>query len=372
MSKTERRVFLAVIDFWSPATPSEISVRARMDIRTVSTMLGRLIHRGAVVSEGKGRKLKYSASERLYSIYFKLRRNRDKASVVHNLIRFMNAFYTTESSEVLFFDLIRTMDEFSSITDGFLGSLNDHLVMSTHLPQVSLDEIQTEVESMRQSQLKTRINKAFCTQDFHKVIQIVDDVRSSHYSETTQLQRSFILQTLLMKAIAQQKVEAFNDALSSLNEMDDVFHIDPSPELKIWMIWGLFVKGKIYKLMGKFGDALLIYEEVTDRCNPKKSIEMQTCIAHALVCIGEILMLQNERTAALSIFEEVVERFSASDVSQLQIQVSHALVCKVLILVESNDTTSSMRFTSIEATINFIDHSRHSGEMHLSLKNILH
>lgn len=93
-AKTERRVYLAVIDLWQASSTGEIAARARMDVRPVSTLLGRLVDRGAVVVEGSGRKRRYAAAERLYGIYYKLRRERDEAAVVRSLIRFMAAFYT--------------------------------------------------------------------------------------------------------------------------------------------------------------------------------------------------------------------------------------------------------------------------------------
>ena len=93
-AKTERRVYLAVLDLWQPSTPKEITSRARLDVRTVSTMLSRLVDRGAVIAEGGGRKRLYSGAERLYGIYYKLRRERDDAAVVSNLIRFMAVFYS--------------------------------------------------------------------------------------------------------------------------------------------------------------------------------------------------------------------------------------------------------------------------------------
>lgn len=93
LPKTERRVFLAIADLWQPSTTGEIAARARMDVRTVSTMLGRLVERGAVVWSGTGRKRFYDAAERLYSIYYKLRRERDEASIVQGLLHFMAVFY---------------------------------------------------------------------------------------------------------------------------------------------------------------------------------------------------------------------------------------------------------------------------------------
>ena len=92
-AKTERRVYLAVIDLWQPSSAHEIAARARKDIRTVSALIARLVDRGAVLVEGTGRKRKYAAAERLYSIYYKLRRERDEAELVRNLIQFMTVFY---------------------------------------------------------------------------------------------------------------------------------------------------------------------------------------------------------------------------------------------------------------------------------------
>ena len=95
LAKGERRVYIAVIDLWQRSSTGEVAARARMDVRAVSTLLGRLVNRGAVIAEGSGKKRRYAAAERLYSIYYKLRRERDEATVVENLIRFMVAFYGT-------------------------------------------------------------------------------------------------------------------------------------------------------------------------------------------------------------------------------------------------------------------------------------
>ena len=98
LAKTERRVYLAVIDLWQPSSASEVAARARVDIRVASTMLGRLVERGAVIRQGRARKRLYAAAEPLYSIYYKLRRERHEAVVVENLIRFMVACYRVDDS----------------------------------------------------------------------------------------------------------------------------------------------------------------------------------------------------------------------------------------------------------------------------------
>ena len=102
LGKTERRIYIAVLDLWQHSTPGEIAARARTDVRVVSTMLGRLVERGALVVKGGGRKRKYAAAEPLYCIYYKLRRGRGKSAIVENLIRFMSVFYSEEEWAQIF------------------------------------------------------------------------------------------------------------------------------------------------------------------------------------------------------------------------------------------------------------------------------
>ena len=116
LPKTERRVFLAIADLWEPSTTGEIADRARMDVRTVSTMLGRLVKRGAVLPDETAKKRLYAVVERLYSIFYKLRRERNEASIVQGLLHFMAIFYSADKMAKLFgaLDLeaaIRTSDE---------------------------------------------------------------------------------------------------------------------------------------------------------------------------------------------------------------------------------------------------------------------
>lgn len=92
-ARTERRVYVALIDLWRPSTSQEIADRARLDIRTTSALLGRLADRGAVVFETIAKKRRYTAADRLHSLCYRLRRERDHAVDLRGLFRFMDAFY---------------------------------------------------------------------------------------------------------------------------------------------------------------------------------------------------------------------------------------------------------------------------------------
>ena len=93
LSGHKRRVYIALAYLWQPSSASEVASRARLDIRVVSTMLGRLVADGVVENVSNGTRGRYAVVERLMCIYFKLRRQREGAAVVQRLSRFMSAYY---------------------------------------------------------------------------------------------------------------------------------------------------------------------------------------------------------------------------------------------------------------------------------------
>ena len=139
-AKTERRVYLSVIDLWQPSSTGEIAARARMDVRSVSTLLGRLVNRGAVAVEGSGRKRLYVAAERLYSIFYKLRRERDEAEVVRNLVIFMMAFYNDEETAGTFMNPNSETIQSSSIHDGIERAVSELRKIGSLPPGMTMEE----------------------------------------------------------------------------------------------------------------------------------------------------------------------------------------------------------------------------------------
>ena len=91
----ERRVYLALADLWKPALTKEIADRARIETSKCSAQLTRLVERGAVqVAGGTIRRKQYYLTERLYNIYYLLRRNRRPDHLIEALIRFMASYYS--------------------------------------------------------------------------------------------------------------------------------------------------------------------------------------------------------------------------------------------------------------------------------------
>ena len=98
----ERQVYLALANLWEPATTREIADRVRLDTNKCSAHLLRLVSRGAVevVGGGDRRKL-YCLTQRLFNIYYLLRRSRTPNPLVNALIRFMDAYYSPSELQTL-------------------------------------------------------------------------------------------------------------------------------------------------------------------------------------------------------------------------------------------------------------------------------
>jgi tetratricopeptide (TPR) repeat protein len=91
---TERKIFAALLEAWDPATAKQVSDAARVTTNTASAMLSRLTERGAVIkSPGFGKTALYSASERLFNIYYLMRRRSHPSSRVRALVSFMTDYY---------------------------------------------------------------------------------------------------------------------------------------------------------------------------------------------------------------------------------------------------------------------------------------
>ena len=323
LAKTERRVYLAAIDLWRPSSTAEIAVRARMDVRTVSTMLGRLVERGAVTAEGSGRKRLYSAAERLYSIYYKLRRERDEAAVVENLIRFMVVFYNEEERAEMFPKLIQEAAESPVLREGIERALH-------HLMQTQ-KEINTTLQKIHKA-LK-EINIALEEKAFERVIEIADQALASlsaNSSESSnagssELSKSDEAFLWLSKVLAYLGLGDFKTAIAACDEMLDRFGDSDESEIQSWIAAALIYKGDVRRELGDCEGAIATFNEVVERFGNINTPKIQERVAVALVFKGIVRKILGDFGAAIATFKEVVERFSDNSAPELQRWIARAL-----------------------------------------------
>ena len=364
--RTERRVYVAVIDLWQLSKPGEIAARARINTRVVSTMLGRLVSRGAVTTEGSGKKRLYRATEPLYSIYFKLRRERNEAAIVENLIRFMFVFYNEEEQVEMFERLRLEAAESFAIREGLdravaalpqFGSLYSDAVgpavkeprptkdvLSAHLsPLQAVGSAQPSVTIKEwYEQLSQDIEMAFRDGAFEKVIKIVDQAVGSRSSDSSQVPDSFAVWALHKKADAHQHLSNFKAAIAVYDEVIKRVGVSDEPSVQ-WRITTTMVsKGDALGKLGDLEAAISAYNDAVERVGASGEPHVQWRVATALVSKGDALGKLGDLEAAISAYDEVVERFGASEVTEVQEMVAIALIFKALSRAKSGDSEAAI------------------------------
>jgi Tfp pilus assembly protein PilF/DNA-binding MarR family transcriptional regulator len=90
----ERKVFVTLLEAWDPSSAKQVAEAARVAINLASAALNRLSERGMVEkSPGPGRSILYHAAERLFNIYYLMRRRTHPSDRVRALVAFMTQYY---------------------------------------------------------------------------------------------------------------------------------------------------------------------------------------------------------------------------------------------------------------------------------------
>ena len=331
LAKTERRIYVSVIDLWQPSKPREIAARARMDIRVVSTMLGRLVDRGAVIVEGSGRKRLYAAAERLYCIYYKLRRERDEAAVVRNLIHFMAVFYSEAELCEMSGKLIAEGVRSPAIRKGIEWAIAempqvDSVFSIMARPSMEGPSDQTAaINNGWAEQLFQKIAAAFEAGTFEKTIEMVDKVFASQSANWSLMPPPLIARAFLMKAVAHEALGDSEAAIAAFDEVIERFGASEAPEIQVPMAVTLFCKGVTRGDLGDFEAAIAAFDEVIKRLGASEAPGIQLLVANALFYKGFARGELGEPEAAIAAFDEVIERFGASEAPEIQVLVARAL-----------------------------------------------
>ena len=341
LAKTERRVYIAVIDLWQPSTTGEIAARARMDVRAVSALLGRLVNRGAVIPKGSGKKQQYVAAERLYSIYYKLRREHDEAAVVQNLIHFMVAFYSESELAEMSGAFVAEAAQSRAIREGIERAVAElpeldrifsdirRPVMEGSQPgKVELSASLTVTDSEEAEQRLQEIFATFAKGEFEKVVETVDQAFTARSANLPRVPESLIARAFHIKAMAYEELDDSQAAVAAYDEVVTRFGTSDSPEVQGPVAWALDRKGDAERERGELGAAVAAYDEVVTRFGTSDSPEVQGPVAWALDRKGNTERERGELGAAVAAYDEVVTRFGTSDSPEVQGPVAWALYDK--------------------------------------------
>ena len=300
----ERRVYLALADLWKPATAREIADRARLETSKCSAHLARLTERGAVeVTGGSARRKLYYVAERLYNIYYLMRRSRGPSPLIEALIRFMEGYYSPVELKEFGVRMAREASGFDGETLGVYRIAFEQLV---RLP--SLEVHREELLSL------ARATFADWTGDL--------SIPSAPPS---------LAKELVGKALTLAEAGRFQDAIDACDEVVRRFGASGTGAFPVAVAMALFGKVAFLSELNRPEEALAACDEVLRRFRGNDAPEILPGIAGALVNKGSVLLTLNRPEEALAVWGEVERRFGTSDSPMLRDWLKTALLGKAKI-----------------------------------------
>ena len=307
LPKRERRAYVAAISLWQPSSTSEIAARARMDIRLASSMLGRLVERGALVATGGSRKRRYAAAERLYCLYYKIRRKRDEAAVVQMLIRFMTIFYSKTRGHDMIAKLITQIRHDPMIREGMIRAVLDDPTILESAPEAAI---------------------AACDRGIH--------------DENIELPRKARL--MLMSGVALHHQGMYKAAMEVYQDVIDYFAKEAAPEARDAVAIALFNKGPAMQQLNNTEAAIAIYDEVVATYEPDQDM-LDVVLAAIINRAGLHVRLGRCHLDALESYEDVIGRCDCDERPFLTKHVAQAMLNKGTLQAMNPDTWKSSLVT---------------------------
>ena len=324
----ERRVYLVLADLWKPATTREIAARARLETSKCSAQLTRLIERGVVqVMGGTARRKQYYLTERLYNIYYLLRRSRGQDSLIKALIQFMESYYSGTELRDIGAHIAREAGSFG----GEMQSLA-RIALAQMIKLPALDGHREELLAM----IPEGFTEVFERDSVPSNVESKTSVGVEQYprredqgSEDTNEQAEFLAaKEIFDEAVALKNQDRPEEALSAFDEVVHRFAESEMPMVSQLVVLALFERGLTLNYLDRPEDELTAYDEVVRRFGDSKTPDLLEAVAMALRGKGVILDRLNRPEDALATFDEVVRRFGDSEMPALLESVALAIFGK--------------------------------------------
>lgn len=285
LSKTERRVYLALIDLWQPSTTAEIAARAMQEVRVVSSLLGRLVKRGAVTYEGSGQKRLYAATQRLYGIYYKLRRQRDEAPVVRSLVQWMTVCFTSDKPPAPADTLAEEAIQSKAIREGFLRP-----------------------ERAEASELIKKALECSTGNDPATAIALCEEV-AHRFGDHEGLPLSLAM-ALTIKGMVHENLEHWDDAIAAYDEIERL-PSDDKPEVRAVTCMALANKVRALGRAGRLEAALAAHSNLNSRFGEDRSAKVREQVAAALLHKGSVYAQMGRNEDAVAAWDQVVASYGS-------------------------------------------------------------
>ena len=335
----ERRVYLALAELWKPATAREVAERARTETSKCSAQLRRLMGRG-VVSDAGGtdRRKQYYVSERLYNIYYLLRRSRGMDSLVGALVQFMDAYYSPTELQEIVDEMVaelgavdphtrliyqRALERFSSLP-----------TLAWHFYQRHRDHLPGEVRTVTEeaSALLEQGGDKFKNGDLHGALTVLEDLLKKFRKHTVPTVQDSVVKALVNKGIILIRLERGEEAMVAFDEAVDRFRAAGSPELRPVVATALVNKSFYLSGVGRTQDAIAVCDKLIAKFATDGSDPVAEPVATALFNRANMLGEMDRAEEALVAYDELQNRFGSSESVGVLVPVVNGQVNKAVTL----------------------------------------
>ena len=349
----ERRVYLALARLWKPATTKEIADQARLNTNTCSALLRRLAGRGAVtIDGGTARRRQYYITERLYNIYYLMRRSRGMAPLVEALIQFMASYYSAQELVEFGLRMARDAELADSHSRRILQQAFEDLISLPEMEQqmqhllelLTHDDVVSQFGSIITSksaikflimgfeELEEKILKSDRPED---MLDYLDQFVQKSWPKQNPEKAIRAVIALIFKGRLLHENERLEEALAVYEDINTRFgsiHI-----FHPYVVSVLPFKGFLLSQMERFDEAVETFDKFINRIAPNGHSQL---LGQTLVDKGIVLGISGRIEDAIEVFDEVTSQFGPLNSSATAELVAKALVFKGTFLAREGKTLS--------------------------------
>lgn len=347
----ERRVYLALASEWKPATARAVGERARMETSKTSAQLARLMRRGAVSQKGgTSRRKQYYVSERLYNIYYLLRRSRGADGLVAALVQFMDAYYSSSELRGIVDDMVAELDDLDPrqrfIYESAFEQFSKLPELAWHFFQEHPDHVPAHVRAMAKavSALLERGGAKFEHSDFEGALEVLDELLREFGSETAPIVRDSVARALINRGNILVRLERHEEAILAFDEAAEALQSRESRELRSALALVLVNRAVSLNQVGRTEDAINECDAVIDGFPTSGADSVAEPVALAFFNRGGMLGRMDRTEDALAAYDDLLRLFGSSESVAVLGRVAQGQVNKAVTFsaLERNDEALSV------------------------------
>ncbi|MDE2773540.1 MAG: hypothetical protein OXI46_07520 [Gemmatimonadota bacterium] len=312
----ERRVYLALAGLWKPAMAREVAEQARMETSACSAQLRRLMGRGVVSDAGgTNRRKQYYVSERLYNIYYLLRRSRGTDSLVRALVRFMDAYYSAAELREIVDEMVAELGDVDARTrliyQAALERFSSLPELAWHFCREYPHHVPDDVKAITKEAraLMERGLAEFDNRDLPGALVVLEDLLRKFRTHPAPPVQFCVVIALVSVGSILMLLDREEDAILAIDEAVERFEATDSQELDSLVAIALFGRARMLDEMGRAEDALVAYDDLQNRLGPSETVDVQVLVANGQVNKAETLIRLQRLDEALEACEGISVRF---------------------------------------------------------------